>query len=143
MISKRAIKAFINEHAGLFGHTAELLDDAELKSESVNPRNGLRTVIWQQQVDGIPIFQGLFIGHLTQREELVSIESHFIPRPKVAAEATNPDRVALALSPPISAMEAVARAANNIHSPASENKTTMGASPTLLNARNVLPINDP
>ena len=36
-------------------------------------------------MDGIAIFDGLLIGHLTKRDELVNLSSRFIPQPLEAA----------------------------------------------------------
>ncbi len=138
----RIIYAFINEHESLFGHTSEHLEEAELKSDSVNSRNGLRTVIWQQHVDEIPVFQGLFIAHLTKHEELVSIKSHFIPNPATAADAVVADRASLVSTPPISADEAVALAANNIHFPISENGAQI-QTPNSLHPEHVVQVDNP
>src|SRR2546425_956704 len=44
------IKAFLNEHAALFGHGAEALSTARLKREFVTAHNGLRSTIWEQQL---------------------------------------------------------------------------------------------
>src|SRR5438445_10713959 len=55
----RAIKAFLQQHRAIFGHGPEVLQNARVKCEFVTPHNGLRTVIWEQQLDGIPVFEGL------------------------------------------------------------------------------------
>ncbi len=65
-------KAFLREHSALFGHGPEVLDAARVKREFVTAHNGLRTVVWEQQVDGIPIFEVFFllISHTTRNGEL-------------------------------------------------------------------------
>ncbi len=75
----RAVKAFLNEHPVLFGHGAEVLAAAKVQRESVGAHNGLRTVVWQQQLDGIPVFEANFIGNITKNGELVNIASRFLP----------------------------------------------------------------
>ena len=113
--SHRIVKGFLNEHAALFGFGAEGLDHAVSKSDTVNARNGLRSMVWQQQLDGIPIFQALLIAHLTSREELVNISSRFLPDPAAAVTRGGEGRWAAAnLS--ISAKQAVALAAVNVRS---------------------------
>ena len=47
----RPVKAFLNEHAGLFGHGAEILQSARITREFITPHNGMRTVIWEQVLD--------------------------------------------------------------------------------------------
>ena len=110
----RAAKAFLNEHAALFGHGAEVLSQARRTREFVTPHNGLRTVIWQQELEGIPVFQGLLVAHTTQRGELVSISSRFAADVRKAADAGTPGWLQVQASPPITAEEAVARAAANV-----------------------------
>src|SRR5437762_5999173 len=73
----RATKALLNEHKLLFGYGPEVLETARVKREYTTPHNGLRTVIWEQQLDGIPIFEAVLITHTTKRGELVSISSQF------------------------------------------------------------------
>jgi len=110
----RPIKAFLDDYAGLFGHGAEVLTDATLKNDYVTAHNGLRSVVWQQQLDGIPVFGALLIGHITKRGELVNLSSYFVPELEKAADLGAVARTALAEAPPISAQQAVANAAPNI-----------------------------
>ena len=72
-------KAFLQEHSGLFGHGAEALGAARVAREYVTPHNGLRTVVWEQQAQGISVFEGVLISHTTKRGELVTISSQFLP----------------------------------------------------------------
>jgi hypothetical protein len=108
----RVTKAFLKEHKELFGHGPEALADAQVKREFVGKHNGLRTVVWQQQVDGIPVFQGLLISHTTKAAELVNISSRFVARPAQAAEAAS--NKGLIHSAPISAAKAIAIAARDL-----------------------------
>ncbi len=100
-------KAFLQEHRALFGFGAEGLDSARIKREYVTEHNGLKTVVWEQQFGGIPVFQGVFIAHITRRGELVSISSQFVPSLATAGAAA-------ARNPIITAREAVALGAQNI-----------------------------
>ena len=59
----RVTKAFIQEQSALFGHGPELLDQARVSRDYVTAHNGLRTVVWEQQLDGITIFQAVLISH--------------------------------------------------------------------------------
>src|SRR6266850_1528623 len=110
----RPIKDFLNGNSTLFGHRAEVLTSARVKRDYVTSHNELRTVIWEQVVDDIAVFDGLLVGHITRNGELVSISSRFLPAASQAADAGTPNRTALVASPSISAAEAVARAAANI-----------------------------
>ncbi|RPJ20800.1 MAG: hypothetical protein EHM35_19025, partial [Planctomycetaceae bacterium] len=108
------IKAFLNEHATLFGHDASVLQDARVKRDYVDAHNGLRTVIWEQQLDSIPVFRSTLRGHVTKRGELTSISSLFVPDAAASADAGTPDRATLQAKLPISAIEAIVLGARNI-----------------------------
>src|SRR5436190_2564626 len=110
----RVLKAFLNEHSALFGHGAEVLDSANFSRDYVTEHNGLKTTVWEQQVDGIPVFQALLIGHVTKDGELVNISSQFIPDSLKAAAKGTPNHAALRKSAPISSRRAVVEAAKNI-----------------------------
>src|SRR6185369_13575648 len=49
--SHRALKGFLTENAALFGHDAKALGTAAVKRDFTTAHNGMRTVVWQQQVD--------------------------------------------------------------------------------------------
>jgi hypothetical protein len=110
----RATRAFLQEHRGLFGHGPEALDQARISREFTTPHNGLRSVVWHQQVDGIPVFGSVLISHTTAKGELVSLSSQFLPDPVNAADKGVLNRAALMASPPVSARQAVAVAARNL-----------------------------
>lgn len=118
----RIVKAFLNEQAALFGHGAEVIDAARVKKDYVTPHNGLRTVVWQQQVDGIGVFDAVMISHVTKNGELVNIASQFLPTVIQAANAGTPNRAALQAAPAISAAQAVVEAANNLGEPVALNQ---------------------
>jgi len=110
----RATRAFLDEHSGLFGHDSTALDAASIKREFITAHNGLRTVVWEQQVDGIPVFEALLVSHTTKRGELVSISSHFVPAPEQAAGGGASNRLANLSRPLITAPQALVDAAQNI-----------------------------
>ncbi len=110
----RELKAFLEEYKPLFGHGAEALAAAQVKRDYTNAHNGLRSVVWQQQVEGVPVFEALLQSHVTKRGELVNVASHFLADPVAAATRGTPRRAALLAAPAISAAEAVAIAARNI-----------------------------
>ena len=97
----RAIKAFLNEHRPLFGHGAEVLNQARLKRDVVARNNGLRTVVWEQRVDDLAVYEGVLIGHITRQGELAGLSSLFISDPERAADAGTPNRAALRNAPDI------------------------------------------
>jgi hypothetical protein len=52
----RPSKAFLNDHSALFGHGAEVLIGSTVKREFVTAHNGLRTLVWEQQLDQIAVY---------------------------------------------------------------------------------------
>jgi len=108
------IRNFLNEHAALFGHDATVLDAARITRDFTTAHNGLHTVIWEQMVDEVPVFEGLLIGHVTKNGELVSLSSRFVPDAVGAADAGTPGRQALIVSPTITAAQAVVNGAANL-----------------------------
>jgi len=106
----RPVRAFLDEHTGLFGVGAAALDEAEVSRDSVSPHSGLRTVVWQQHLDGIPVFERILIGNLTKNGELVNVSSRFLPDLKLAAAQGTPNWAALLANPTISAAESIVRA---------------------------------
>lgn len=91
-----------------------LTNNARIKDDFVTPHNGMRSVVWEQQLDGIPVFEGLLIGHVTVRGELVNLSSHFLPNVTAASQMDSASRATLESMPPVSAKQAVANAATNI-----------------------------
>src|SRR6185503_11713250 len=110
----RAVKAFLNEHSQLFGHGAEVLNGARVKREFVTEHNGLKTTIWEQQLDGVKVFDSVLIGHVTSRGELINISSRFLPDVAKSAQAGVANRKVVQAAPPISARQAIVLAAKSI-----------------------------
>jgi hypothetical protein len=108
------IKSFLNEHSALFGHDARVLAEARIKRDYVTSHNGLHTVVWEQTLDDVPVFDAVLAGHITRNGELVSLSSLFVPNAAGAANAGTPNRASLISSPTISAEESVVRAAANL-----------------------------
>jgi hypothetical protein len=110
----REVKAFLDEYKALYGHGPEALDAAQVKRDYTNKHNGLRSVVWQQQVDGVPVFGAMMQAHTTKAGELVNVASQFLADPVAAANRGTRRRAARLAAPPIPAVEAVAISARNI-----------------------------
>ncbi len=101
----RAIKAFLIENSALFGHGIDVLTNASITREFVTAHNGMRTVVWQQQLDGIPVFEATLIGHITKRGEMVNFSSHFMPDIVQSSGLDSTSRSSLEGAPPIRASD--------------------------------------
>ncbi len=110
----QAIRGFLNDHQGLFGFTAEILTNATTKRDSVGAHNGLRTVVWQQQLDGIPVYSAILIGNVTKNGQIVSLASQFIANAATKADAGNLNRAAILFQPPVDTIGAVKAAFQNL-----------------------------
>lgn len=104
---QRPIKAFLNEHRNLFGHGSEALAQAVLARDDRTRRSGLRTFVWQQQVDGIPLYRALLKACVTAKGELVQIGSGFIADPVAAADRGVPRRARQQRTPEIGVKQAL------------------------------------
>ena len=111
----RGVKGFLDEHRALFGHGAEALAVAQVKRDETHGR--LHTTVWQQQLDGVPIFEAIVKAHATVDGELVNLSSGFVPDPVAAAAKGAPNRAARLAAPTVTAAQAVAIAAGNLGEP--------------------------
>ena len=104
--SHRAIKAFLTEHSRVFGYGPEVLDTAVVKRDHTLEHNGLRSVHWEQQFQGVPVFESVLVEHITRQGELVSIATRLVPRLNQAV-AVGARHLAVGATPPVSARQAV------------------------------------
>lgn len=111
---QRAIKTFMAERRQLFGFGPEVLDSARIARDYVTAHNGMRTVVWEQQVQGIRIYDTVLVANTTGSGELINVTSLFIPHPDQAAATGTPDSKALLVQPTVSARDAIVLAAQNI-----------------------------
>ena len=107
----RAVAAFLDEYAPLFGHDAQMLATARVKREFVGSHNGLRTVVWEQQLDGLPVFEATLVAHTTRQGELVNVCSRFLGDLAAAAEVGTPNHAAALVAPGVSVVQAIITAA--------------------------------
>jgi len=122
----RVTRAFLEQHRQLFGYGPEALDQAKVRREFTAAHNGLKTVVWEQQVEGIPVFEAVLISHTTKHGELVNLSSRFVPNVAQAASRGLPNGSALA-APAISAAQAAALAGQNVGEDAQpESMTAVG-----------------
>lgn len=107
---------FVDEHSALFGHGAESLESgaARIVRDDVTAHSGMETIVWQQELDGIPLFNTILKANLTKSGEVIAAGSHFLPDPAAASAKTAAERSALIARPPVDAPKAVSLAAQNL-----------------------------
>jgi len=116
----RATKAFLDEYRGLFHYGSEGLDSARVIRDYTMAHNELRTVVWQQEVGGIPVFDAVLISHTSRRGELVNLSSQFLPDAGGAVQRGGQNRANLAPALQLSAAQALVIAASGIGEQLSE-----------------------
>jgi len=57
------------------------LATGQVKRDFTAAHNGLRTIIYEQSVDGVPVFEGILVTHTTKRGERISTSNRFFPNP--------------------------------------------------------------
>ena len=119
----------MQDHRQLFSYGPEALDQARITREYVTPHNGLRTVVWEQQVDGVAVFEAVLISHTTRRGELVNVGSQFLPDPVQAASQGSSAGAAVTGASGVSARQAVALAARNVGEELVEEKISASGDP--------------
>jgi len=108
------VKAFLAGHSDLFGYDHQIFSSTRIKRDYKTPHNGLQTTVWQQELDGIEIFESILIGHVTAKGELVKINTYLMADPSAAADAGVPDRKGKQANPPVSAKAALAAAVASV-----------------------------
>ena len=109
----RVVKAFVNENSAVFGHDSSVLDLAKTTRDSVSAKSGLRTVAWQQLVDDIEVYEGVFTANLSRQAELVTVGDSFVKSAANAAAKGSPNSKAMVQKMPISVERAIALAGAN------------------------------
>ena len=97
---KQAVADFIEAYADLFGHSAAALRSARVTREDVTQHNGMHTLVWNQEVNGIPVFKSILKANVTRKGEIITVGDHFMAAPQVIGG-----------KPPMDAVQAIALAA--------------------------------
>ena len=118
------IKAFVNGYAPLFGHDAGALTAGTVTRDYVTEHNGMHTVVWQQNVNEIPVFEALFIGHVSARGELISVASRFVREVENASGIIPSDPVSLVSQATFTSVQALGLAARHLGTEIDENLVT-------------------
>ncbi len=125
----RGLKAFLKRNKELFGHGPEILEKLQLQRDFVVPHNGMRTTIWEQKLDAIPIFEAVLISHTTKQGELVQISCGLPADAAGAAERGIGNRATAIARPKITARRAVRLAAQNVGEVLEETDVTLDLQP--------------
>jgi hypothetical protein len=80
----------------------------------VTAHSGLKTVVWQQELDGIPLFKTIFRANLTKNGELVTLGSHFLGDPASASKMPTQQRLDAIANPRVNAPQAISLVAASL-----------------------------
>ncbi|MEQ1850118.1 MAG: M36 family metallopeptidase [Chthoniobacteraceae bacterium] len=108
------VRRFIDENAALFGHASNVLQGAKITREDVAQHNGMRTVVWQQQMDSVPVYKAVFRASLTKNGQLITAGSHFLAAAEAATGMPVAERATLIAQPPVDAARAISFAAADL-----------------------------
>ncbi|MBX7209074.1 MAG: M36 family metallopeptidase [Verrucomicrobiaceae bacterium] len=111
-----AVREFLDANRALFGHGAAALEKggARVTREDVSAHNGMRTTVWQQELDGIPIFQSVLRANVTKNGDIITLGGSFVRDAAAASKLAPKDRAALIAQPAIGVAKAVTLAAADI-----------------------------
>lgn len=84
---EQTVRDFLDENAAMFGHGAAVLDEARLVRDYETAHNGMRTLVWQQELAGVRVFESTLQAHVTKRGELVNVASRLVPASAAAKPA--------------------------------------------------------
>jgi hypothetical protein len=111
---RRVVKQYLARNFAWIGHGPELLDQTRSRREDRPSTGRIRSIVLQQQLDGLDVFESQLVANLTDGGALISLATTLHPRLEPAADQGTPDRRAKVLTPPITAAEALVRAAANV-----------------------------
>lgn len=111
------VRGFIDANAALFGHDSNALKKGKSRvtREDLTGNSGLKTLVWQQELDGIPLFNTIFKANLTKNGEVVTLSSHFLNDPSTAAKMPATERLAAIAQPAVDAPKAVSLVAASLN----------------------------
>jgi len=110
----RPVRRFLADNATVFGHGPEILAPARIKREYVTSHSAMRTVVWEQQLDGLAVVGSAIIAHINRAGALVSLSSQGIPNLEAASGMDPIARAAATSRPTVSAQQAIEAACANL-----------------------------
>ncbi len=124
MPAKAVVGGFLDRNAALFGHDAEALKQTRMMRGDVTAHNGMSTLVWQQEVDGIPVYEGTLKANVTKDGQIIHVGSHFIPMAEAATNLGPQQRKQVIEKPALDAQAALKKAASALGDELAEAKPT-------------------
>ena len=120
---------FLDRNRGVFGHGSGALKESRMLRDYTSESNGVRTMVWQQELDGVRVFEATLQAHVTAKGALVNIASKLVPDPAAAAKLNAAQRAARLARPAIGARQAVVLSGKNLGQEMAEAQVAEGDTP--------------
>jgi hypothetical protein len=79
---KQIVASFIDRYPALFGHSSETLEkQARVTMDDATSHSGLKSLVWEQEIQGVRLFRTNFIANLGKEGDLLSLSSRFLSNP--------------------------------------------------------------
>ena len=103
-------RSFVASNVDLFGFNEDALDGARETKNDMNPKTGLKTVVWQQEALGLPVIGAALKANFNGQGGLIAVSGGLLPHQVLAA-------LAAPVAPALDAPRAVAAASAAIEAP--------------------------
>jgi hypothetical protein len=100
MAPRAIVESFIQRYPLVFGHGPAVLAQTQVQRDDKSSHGKMQTLVWNQEVEGIPLYRTTFQANLAANGEIITISSRLLSAPR--ANTTTPT---------LSVQEAVSRAA--------------------------------
>lgn len=111
-----AVKQFVDSRPDLFGHKSAAMvgTAARITRHDTARDTGMTTFVWQQEVNGVPVYQSTLKANVSRDNEVITIGGGFVDNPDFGELSEEKERISHISSPPVSAINAVATAAASV-----------------------------
>jgi len=88
--ARAVVRGYVADHRDLFGIDPGQLDTARVTRDAVTAHNGVRSIWWQQEIDGVEVVGCDLRANVLPDGRIVSIGSRMLPAPSLAAARARP-----------------------------------------------------
>ncbi|MBL9116241.1 MAG: M36 family metallopeptidase [Verrucomicrobiaceae bacterium] len=100
MTPREIIESFIQRYPLVFGHGPAVMAQTRVQRDDKSSHGKMQTLVWNQEVEGIPLYRTTFQANLAANGEIITISSRLLASPRANTS-----------TPTLSVAEAVSRAA--------------------------------
>lgn len=103
------VTRFVAVYRDLFGHGSLAPEPGDFRITTAH--HGMKAAIWQQESDGIPVFQTILRARLTKHGDLITLGGNHLGDPATATHLDAKRRAAMIANPPAAPTRAIVLAA--------------------------------